>query len=121
MSLDPPCYVCCCRRVGTRRFAALYPSCKLSTLVSAAVEVLERGLIFSRHLAAAAQVPAPHQVAERVALRVAAIGAGTLGRQFLLLDEQLRSAGILGQQLDAAGALQLDRQKHGVLDGRTRG
>src|SRR3954471_5708083 len=80
-------------------------------LVSAAVKVIERRLILLRHLAVAAQMPAAHQIAEGVALRAATVGAAARGDELFLLDEQLGTAGLLRQHLDAAGALELDREE----------
>ena len=66
-------------------------------------------------------MPAAHQIAEGVALRVATVGAAALGDELFLLDEQLGTAGLLRQHLDAAGALELDREENCLFDGAAGG
>jgi hypothetical protein len=65
--------------------------------------------------------PAPHGIIENIRVQIGAVGPPALLSQVLTVGEQLGTAGRLGQQLHATGALELQCEPHRLLDAAAGG
>src|SRR5215468_8042427 len=65
--------------------------------------------------------PGAYQIVEHIGVEVGPAAALVLGLQVLAFGDQFRSARPLGHELHPAGALELERDPHRLLDAASRG